>query len=67
MKKVPKKVPKNGICYLRQELFFYHVKEVKLIAPEREVAAWLALKAMGSKLDNSHCTLFSSVKEFEQA
>ena len=45
----------------------YHVKEGKLIAPEGEVAAWLALKAMGSKLDNSHRTLFPSGSEFEQA
>ena len=47
--------------------FCYHVKEGKLIAPEGEVAAWLAFKAMGSKLDNSHSTLFPSGKEFEQA
>ena len=47
--------------------FCYHVKEGKLIAPEGEVAAWLAFKAMGSKSDNSHSTLFPSGKEFEQA
>ena len=47
--------------------FCYHVKEGKLIAPKGEVAAWLAFKAMGSKRDNSHSTLFPSGKEFEQA
>ena len=62
-----KKVPKNGIWYFRQELFRYHVKEGKLIAPEGEVAARLAFKAMGSKLDNSYRTLFPSGKGFEQA
>ena len=38
-----------------------------VLAPEGQVAAWLALEAMGSKGDNSHSTLFSSGKGIEQS
>ena len=42
-------------------------KEKMVLAPEREVAAWLALEAMGSKGDNSHSTLFPPGKVIEQS
>ena len=55
-------VPVGKILHLPQK-----GKEKMVLAPEGQVAAWLALEAMGSKGDNSHSTLFPPGKVIEQS